>query len=294
MIRVAAANMSVSHDKDANLAKMSDLVEAAHDQRADLVIFPEVALQGYLDLAVGGDSVAGKAQLDSLRASAEPIPGASTVHMVERARRAGVVIQFGLAEIDMQSDGLYNSIVVVDSRGVCGVYRKLHNEFERPYFSPGHNLTPIETEVGRLGPMICYDAVFPEVARAYAVGGVDIFTVSTAWPMEGHDRSGDYYGRMMDLCCESNAFFNQIPLACSNHCESGVYSQKIDYWGRSQIVDATGRVVAASGGDAEEVIVCEIATGESEAKYAFFGHDLLADRRPECYEPTRAAAGSVS
>jgi predicted amidohydrolase len=206
--------------------------------------------------------------------------------MVEVARRAQAVVQFGLAEIDAQTNTLYNSIAVVDSRGLCGVYRKLHNEFERPYFASGDDLTPIATELGILGPMICYDAVFPEVARAYAIAGVEILTVSTAWPMQAHDRTSDYYGKMMDLCCTSNAFFNQIPLACSNHCESGVYSQRLDYYGRSQIVDATGTVVAASDGE-ECIITHDIAIGQAETKYAFFGHDLLADRRPDCYEPTR-------
>jgi predicted amidohydrolase len=253
------------------------------------VVFPEAALQGYLDLAVARDSDAGREQLDALRAGAEPIPGPSTECLVELARKTGLVIQLGLAEVDARTKDLFNSIAVVDSRGVCGVYRKLHNEFERPYFASGDDLTPIATEAGLLGPMICYDAVFPEVARSYAVSGVDVFTVSTAWPMEGHNRAADYYGKMMDLCCESNAFFNQIPLVCSNHCEADVYSQGLDYYGRSQIVDATGRVIAVSEGDVEGVITHEITTGDSEEKFAFFGHDLLADRRPECYQPGRVS-----
>lgn len=284
-MKIAVANMHVEHKKARNLKKIEELVGQAREHASDLLVLPEMALQGYADFAFPHGSKEAAEQLRYYLAEAEQVPGPSTDAVAALAKRAGMVIQFGLAEIDAARTTVYNSVAVVDSGGLRGTYRKVHNQFEHPYFAPGDAIKPVTTSKGLIGPLICYDLAFPEVARQYALQGVRLLTMSTAWPMKGHDRATDYHGRMMDLSCRANAFFNQAVLACSNHCETGVYSAGVDYYGGSQIVGATGDVAATL--TTEEGVVaweCDLSKHVDEVRTEpFFGLSLLADRRPECY-----------
>jgi predicted amidohydrolase len=136
-----------------------------------------------------------------------------------------------------------------------------------------------------VGSLICYDLAFPEMMRVLALKGATLALKSTAWPMKGHDRGNDYHGEMMDLSARSNAFFNQMWLVVSNHCEKGAYSGGIDYWGNSQIVDPYGHVVALI--EDEEGLVVHTAdldeTTLMSRTEGFFGLNLIQDRRPELY-----------
>jgi predicted amidohydrolase len=103
--------------------------------------------------------------------------------------------------------------------------------------------------------------------------------------MKGHDRETDYHGYGMDLAAKANSFFNQCWLVVSNHCETGAYSQNVDYYGGSQIVDPRGKVVSYLG--REEGLVTHRADLAEEVRKSrssdFFGLNLLQDRRPEHY-----------
>lgn len=285
---VAVANMAVEHDKARNLKKIEQLIQDAQQQRADILILPEMALQGYADFAFPHGSTEAAEQLRYYFAAAETIPGPSTDTIAEWSRRTGMVIQYGLAEIDPARTCVYNSAAVLDRGTLRGTFRKVHNQFEHPYFAPGNSIQCIDTTIGLIGPLICYDLAFPEVARSYALQGARLLTMSTAWPMKGHDRPTDYHGRMMDLSCRANAFFNQAVLACSNHCETGVYSNGLDYYGGSQVVEATGDVATMQETE-EGVAVWEgdlTAHVDQVRAEAFFGLSLLADRRPDSYGGT--------
>jgi hypothetical protein len=103
--------------------------------------------------------------------------------------------------------------------------------------------------------------------------------------MRGQDRENDYHGWAMDLASQSNAFFNQFWMVVSNHCEKEVYSQKLDYYGGSQIVDPLGKVVAYLK-DEEGLVTHRADVQDAVLKSrteAFFGLNLLQDRRPELY-----------
>jgi predicted amidohydrolase len=103
--------------------------------------------------------------------------------------------------------------------------------------------------------------------------------------MKGHDRATDYHGWAMDTAAQGNAFFNQSWMVISNHCEKGVYSSKLDYYGGSQIVDPCGKVVAYLAD--EEGLAIHTADLQEEIlksrTEAFFGLNLMQDRRPEHY-----------
>lgn len=283
---LAAANVRIAHDKARNLKRFVEMIDEAAGQGVDVLVLPEVGLQGYADFALGTGSAAGAEQKRYYAREAETIPGPSTQRIADLARRHGMLIQLGMAETSLHGNAIYNSTALIGPDGVIGVYRKLHNTFEFPYFSPGEETPVFRTPHGVMSSLICYDLCFPELLRTYAVKGADVVLMSTAWPMKGHDRPTDYHGWAMDLAAQSNAFFNQFWLVVSNHCETGAYSQKIDYYGGSQIVDPTGRVVAYLG--EEEGLVVHRADLQDEIlksrTEAFFGLNLLQDRRPERYE----------
>ena len=302
---LAAANVKIVHDKGRNLARFCDLIEEAAGQGVDILVLPEAGLQGYADFALPPGSKAAAEQKQYYAREAETIPGPATDHLALLARRHGMLIQLGLAERALHGNAIYNSTALIGPEGVIGVYRKLHNTFEFPYFSPGEETPVFATSHGTLASLICYDLCFPELLRTYAVRGAEVALMSTAWPMKGHDRGSDYHGWAMDLAAQSNAFFNQFWIVVSNHCETGAYSQGVDYYGGSQIVDPRGKVVASLGAD-EGLVVHradlhhEVLQSRTEA---FFGLNLLQDRRPERYEavldqshryPSQALAGAAS
>jgi predicted amidohydrolase len=282
---LAAANVKIVHDKARNLRRFVDLIEEAAGQGADVLVLPEAGLQGYADFALPPGSPERAAQKQYYFREAETIPGPTTERITELARRHGMLIQLGMAERSLHGNAIYNSTALIGPEGVIGVYRKIHNQFEFPYFSPGEEMPVFPTPVGALSSIICYDLCFPELLRTYAVKGADVCLMSTAWPMKGHDRENDYHGWAMDLAAQSNAFFNQFWLVVSNHCEKGAYSMGVDYYGGSQIVDPQGKVVAYLKDD-EGLVVHRADLQETILKSrteGFFGLNLLQDRRPELY-----------
>jgi len=282
---LAAANVKIVHDKTRNLGRFAELVDEAAGQGVDVLVLPEAGLQGYADFALPMGSKQCAEQKQYYFREAETIPGPATQRIGELARRHGMLIQLGLAERALHGNAIYNSTALIGPDGVIGVYRKVHNQFEFPYFSPGEEMPVFPTAHGTLSSIICYDLCFPELLRTYAVKGADVVLMSTAWPMRGHDREDDYHGWAMDLAAQANAFFNQFWLVISNHCEKGAYSQKLDYYGGSQIVDPFGKVVAClkdEEGLATHRADLEDAVLKSRTE-GFFGLNLLQDRRPEHY-----------
>lgn len=282
---LAAANVRIAHDKAANLRRFVELIGEAAGRGVDILVLPEAGLQGYADFALRPGSKEGAEQKRYYHHEAETIPGPATERIAALARQHGMLIQLGLAERALHGNAIYNSTALIGPGGVIGVYRKVHNTFEFPYFSPGEETPVFQTAHGTIASLICYDLCFPELLRTYAVRGVETVLMSTAWPMKGRDRADDYHGWAMDLAAQSNAFFNQNWLVISNHCETGVYRDKIDYYGNSQIVDPCGKVVACLG-DEEGIVTHRADLREAVLQSrteAFFGLNLLQDRRPERY-----------
>lgn len=282
---LAAANVRIAHDKGANLRRFLELIDEAADQGVDVLVLPEMGLQGYADFAFGLGAQEVAEQKQYYYNEAEPIPGPSTAAIGERAARHGMTVQVGMAEKALHGNVIFNSTALITPAGVAGVFRKLHNQFEFPFFNPGESTPVFDLPAARVASMICYDLAFPELMRVYALKGATLTLMSTAWPMKGHDQNDDYHGWAMDLSAQANAFFNQMWLVISNHCETGVYSGGLDYWGHSQIVDPYGKVVAKL--DSEEGLVVHRAdlsgTVLRSRTEGFFGLNLLQDRRPQHY-----------
>jgi predicted amidohydrolase len=290
---LAAANVRITHDKARNLSRFLELIDEAGAAGADVLVLPEMGLQGYADFGFSvGDNVATE-QKQYYAREAEPIPGPATSAIAARTAHYGMTVQLGLAERALHGNLVFNSTALIGPEGVTGVYRKLHNQAEALLFNAGERTPVFDTRVGRVASLICYDLAFPELMRVFALKGATVALMSTAWPMRGHDPGDDYYGTSMDLCARAGAFFNQMWLVVSNHCEIGAYRAGLDYWGHSQIIDPGGQVVASSG--QEEGLVIHTADVAGEVLRArterFFGLNLLADRRPQHYGPVSDTAG---
>jgi predicted amidohydrolase len=248
-------------------------------------VFPEVSLHGYLMGARALGSSEMGAQLAYFRRVAEPIPGPTTGRLTELAARHNMLIQAGLAERAMDGNMIYNSAVLIGPEGVIGVFRKLHNQFEWPVFSPGDHLSVFETRLGKVGMFICYDLAFPETVRAFALQGATIAALTTAWPMKGDDPDTDYYGYTYDLLSRANALSNQLWMVCSNQVNRPPTAGCANYYGHSRIIAPTGKIVAELGHE-EGLVTATVDLHEGiehGRTLDFFGLNLLQDRRPEFY-----------
>lgn len=284
---LAAANLRIVHDKAKNLAKFLDVIDEAADKKVDMLVLPEVGLQGYADFAFVVGSKGAAEQKQYYWQEAETIPGPATEAIRVKAAQYNMHIQLGMAERGLHGDVIFNSTAIIGPDGVVGVYRKLHNQFEFPYFNPGEATPVFDLPFAKVASLICYDLAFPELMRVFALKGAILALKSTAWPMKGHDRQDDHHGWSMDLSAQANSFFNQMWLAIANHCEKGAYSAGLDYWGNSQIVDPYGKVVASLA-DEEGLVVHTAdlaATVLASRTEGYFGLNLLQDRRPQHYQP---------
>jgi predicted amidohydrolase len=302
-VTLAAANLRIEHDKARNLAKFLEVIDDAAARGVDVLVLPDMGLQGYADFAFGLGEKGTAEQKQYYFTSAEPVPGPATEAIRAKAAEHGMFVQLGLAERALHGNVVLNATALIGPDGVVGVYRKVHNQFEFPYFNPGEATPVFDLPFARAASLICYDLAFPELMRVFALKGATLALMSTAWPMRGHDRSDDYHGWSMNIAAQANAFFNQMWLVISNHCETDVYSGKIDYWGNSQIVDPYGKVVASLTD--EEGLVVHTAdldtTVLASRTEGFFGLNLLQDRRPQHYReltdqgpyapPTQVAEG---
>lgn len=158
-------------DKEANLKKMSKFVKGTE---ADLFLFGELYLTGYMCK-------------DLFPKLAEDLHGPSVKEASRIVKKSGANIIFGMPERDEETGVIYNSCIYVASGGDVISYRKLYpanfGPFEElQYFRRGNELTVVDTDVGRIGLMICYDTFFPEVAKGLALRGAHILACISAAP----------------------------------------------------------------------------------------------------------------
>lgn len=162
--KVAACQFEpVVGDEDANLASIRRL---ATDADATFAVFPELAVTGY--------------SVPTALDAATSVPGPVTDRLRDIAASTETTIVVGLPE--READNVYNDLVAVTGDGVVAVYRKQYLwGDESDAFATGHGPVTVETDVGTVGFLLCYDLNFPEAALAYAEDGVDVLAVSAAW-----------------------------------------------------------------------------------------------------------------
>jgi len=254
-------------DKAANLARcLGDLTVVAQNG-AQLVVFPEAALTGYV-----------YSSLEEAMPLAEPVPGPSTLALADSCRGLGVHCVVGLIEEDRGS--YYNTSVLIGPGGVIAKYRKLHLPYlgiDR-FLRPG-DLEPAvhETELGRIGLSICYDLDFPEYARVLALLGAQLIVTITNWP--------DDIEFVPDHVVQTRARENVVNHVAVNRV--GV-ERGVRFIGRSKFVDCSGNTLAEGKHWLPDLIYAEIDMSAADRKHRVvipgeLETDMLRDRRPEFY-----------
>lgn len=262
-VKLALAQIEPTlEDKEKNLQKMDRMISRAAGEGAQLVIFPELALTGYLCR-------------DRYYSLAENVPGASTEKVADIAKKNNVYIVFGMVE--KAGEGvLYNTSVMVGPEGFIGKYRKkylpTHLVFEeKRYFRQGYETRVFETEIGKIGLMICYDIFFPEVARLLTLMGSQLIVCISASP---GTRRGFF-----ETFISSRAMENTVFLAYANlvGVEDGLV-----FWGGSRIVGPNGTIITKAKYDEEDMVIATI--DYSDLKASRIAAPVLRDLRPEIYE----------
>lgn len=224
---------------------------------------------------------------------AEPIPGPSTDMFGELAREYGVVIVMSLFE--RRAPGLYhNTAVVIERDGtIAGKYRKMHIPddpayYEKFYFTPGDlGFHPIDTSVGRLGVMVCWDQWYPEAARLMALQGAEILIYPTAIGYESSDAPEE---QQRQRCAwqtvqRGHAVANGLPVVAVNRVghepDPSGQTRGITFWGTSFVAGPQGEIYYEASTDEEESIIVDIDMKHSEQVRRWW--PFLRDRRIEEY-----------
>lgn len=224
---------------------------------------------------------------------AETIPGPSTQFYGEVAKEAGVVLVLSLFE--KRATGLYhNTSVVLERDGsIAGQYRKMHIPddpayYEKFYFTPGDlGFEPIETSVGRLGVLVCWDQWYPEAARLMALAGADLLIYPTAIGTESTDTPEEQLRQReaWTLVQRGHAVANGLPVVAVNRVgyepdPSGV-TGGITFWGQSFVTGPQGELLELLPTDAEAESVVEVDMERSEQVRRWW--PFLRDRRIDAY-----------
>ncbi|TXH65124.1 MAG: carbon-nitrogen hydrolase [Lysobacteraceae bacterium] len=223
---------------------------------------------------------------------AECIPGPSTQRLGALAKRHRVVLVSSLFE--RRAAGLYhNTAVVYEADGsVAGKYRKMHipddpGFYEKFYFTPGDlGFTPIDTSVGRLGVLVCWDQWYPEGARLMALAGAELLLYPTAigWDPDDTQAEKERQRDAWVLSHRGHAVANGLPvLSCNRvgHEISPLGASGIDFWGTSHVLGPQGEFLAqADGGPA--ILHAEVDLGRSEHVRRIW--PFLRDRRIDAYQ----------
>ena len=224
---------------------------------------------------------------------AETIPGPSTGFYGELAAKYKVVLVTSLFE--KRAPGLYhNTAVVFDTDGtIAGKYRKMHIPddpayYEKFYFTPGDmGFQPIETSLGKLGVLVCWDQWYPEAARLMAMQGAELLIYPTAIGWESSDTK-DEKQRQLDawiISQRGHAVANGLPVISVNRVghekDPSKQTNGIQFWGNSFVVGPQGEFLAQASNDKNENLVTEIDLERSENVRRWW--PFFRDRRIDAY-----------
>lgn len=224
---------------------------------------------------------------------AEPIPGPSTTFYCELAKKLGVVIVASLFE--KRAPGLYhNTAVVIESNGeIVGKYRKMHIPddpayYEKFYFTPGDlGFHPIQTSVGKLGVLVCWDQWYPEAARLMAMQGAEMLIYPTAIGYADNDTPEEQQRQRMawQTVMRGHAVANGLPVIAVNRVgfepDPSGQTAGIQFWGTSFVAGPQGEIIYEASTDDEENIVVEMDMDRSEQVRRWW--PFLRDRRIDAY-----------
>ena len=281
---VGLVQHACSEDRRANLDKTITGIREAVRRGAQLVLLQELHTGVYF--CQSEDT----ARFDQ----AESIPGPTSDELGAVARELGVVIVASLFE--RRAPGLYHNTAVVLERdgSLAGRYRKMHipddpGFYEKFYFTPGDlGFTPIDTSVGRLGVLVCWDQWYPEAARLMALGGAELLLYPTAIGWDPADDEAEKV-RQRDAWVtvqRAHAVANGLPVLSCNRTgfETSPLADAggIQFWGTSFVAGPQGELLAEAPVDAEQVLMAEVDLARSEKVRRIW--PFLRDRRIDDYD----------
>lgn len=276
--------MSCSPDIQANIEKLKKNIRQCAALGAQLVVLQELHNSVYFC----------QTENASLCDLAEPIPGPSTETFGALAKELGIVLVLSLFE--RRTAGIYhNTAVVIEKDGsIAGKYRKMHIPddpayYEKFYFTPGDlGFEPIQTSLGKLGVLVCWDQWYPEAARLMALKGAELLIYPTAIGWESTD-TDDEKGRQLNawiISQRGHAVANGLPVIAVNRVghepDPSGQTNGILFWGNSFVAGPQGELLAQASNDRPENLVVEVDMERSENVRRWW--PFLRDRRIDAYE----------
>lgn len=274
---------SFSDARDENWRNLTRLLELTAAKGTDLVVLPELHNGFYFCQHENSK------EFDR----AEAIPGPTTNFLSTLAKRLKLVIIGSVFE--RRAAGLYhNTAIVLDNDGtLAGCYRKMHipddpGYYEKYYFTPGDmGFQPVQTSIGKIGVLLCWDQWFPEAARLMSLAGAELLVFPTAIGWDLADNENEQL-RQLDswiTAQRAHAISNGIPLLAANrhgheNDPSGV-TQGANFWGNSFICGPQGEILAQAGATEDYLIEAEIDPGQCEKVRQTW--PFLRDRRIDAY-----------
>ena len=283
-LTVALVQQDFLQDRESNNARMASHIADAAAAGAQLVLLPELHGLPYFCQTEDTNNFE----------LAEPIPGPTTEFLGDLAKQHSLVIVGSIFE--KRAAGLYhNTAVVLDSDGsLAGRYRKMHIPddpayYEKFYFTPGDlGFQPIDTTLGRLGVLVCWDQWYPEAARLMAMHGADILLYPTAigWDPRDDEAEKARQREAWITIQRAHAIANGLPLVTCNRVgtepDPSGRTPGIRFWGSSFIAGPQGEFIAQAGSEKPEVLVAEVSRRRTEDVRRIW--PFFRDRRIDAYQ----------
>lgn len=263
LLRLGLVQMDAAlADVKSNLERALEFVQEAKEKDVNLLCFPELFSTGYSPALLG----------ERYYSLAEPVTGPTIQRLAVAARETGIHIIAPIVLEKSMPGVIYNAAVMLSGSGkVLGSFSKVHLLLsERQYFRGGDEFPVFETDLGKLGIMICYDAGFPEVARLLALQSVELIVAPCAF------RKADK--QMWDIYFKARALENTLFVAATNRVG---HEGDLHLFGSAVVSNPAGFLLAESPQDQENMLVADIDLEEVRTHRAQI--PFLRDRRPELY-----------
>ena len=283
-MKVGLVQQKNTADIPANIQKLQDNIRKAAAMGAELVVLQELHNGLYFC----------QTENTEIFNQAEPIPGPSTETFGKLAKELGIVLVLSLFE--RRAPGLYhNTAVVLEKDGsIAGKYRKMHIPddpayYEKFYFTPGDlGFEPIDTSVGRLGVLVCWDQWYPEAARLMALKGAELLIYPTAIGWESSDTEEEKKRQLNAWITvqRGHAVANGLPVITVNRTghepDPSGQTNGIQFWGNSFVAGPQGELLAEFTNEQEEVRVVEVDKSRSENVRRWW--PFFRDRRIDAFD----------
>ena len=283
LLNVALLQETHRGSREANLDAIETGLRAAAAAGVELVLLQELHNGAYFCQHESVDEFE----------RAEAIPGESTGRIGRLAAELKLVVVASLFE--RRAAGLYHNTAVVFDRsaGIAGIYRKMHIPddpafYEKFYFTPGDlGFQPIDTSLGRLGVLVCWDQWYPEAARLMALAGAELLLYPTAigWDPNDTQAEKDRQREAWVTVQRAHAVANGLPLLSCNRtgyeADPARIGAGIQFWGSSFVAGPQGEFLAQAGTDQRQLLLCQIDLRRSEQVRRIW--PFLRDRRIDAY-----------